>query len=115
MTWQTLVRCPRCESETLQLRNLHMQLLDSDCGDSIPVVGQLLHARTRQPELDCEPFCFFSPRLTTKLALQVSFANRDVRSIPNGHNEFRTVEVAERVLVVNYERQLPEAEWRWYV
>jgi hypothetical protein len=109
------VRCPHCESESLKLRDLRLQLLASQVCDSVPVVGQLIHAQTRQPERRGELFLFVSPRLAMQLALHVSVANRDAGSIPNGHHEFRTVQVAERQLVVDYLRQLPETEWRWYV
>ena len=107
--------CPHCDSHSLKLRSFQIQFLSSDVGDAIPDAGQLLHARTRQPELECEPFFFWSPRLLMNLAIAVSIANHDRNTIPNGHHEFCTVSAADDILVVNYVRELSDNEWRWYI
>ncbi len=115
MSADVATRCPRCLSNTLKLRNLHIQLLDTYVGDAVPAATQLIHARTRQPEREGEPFMLLSPGLSMKLALILSIANRDRSSIPNGYHEFRTIDVADDKLVVDYVRQLPENDWLWYV
>lgn len=115
MSADAAARCPRCRSETSKLRSLQIHLLDTYLGDSIPVATQLIHARTHQPERSGEPFMFLSPRLTLELAMNVSFANRDRASIPNGYHEFRTIHVTDHSLVVEYVRQLPASDWGWYL
>ncbi|MDA8746459.1 hypothetical protein N9N28_17685 [Rubripirellula amarantea] len=115
MTSVDTARCPQCEADTLQLHSFPLQLLFSDLADSSPDIGQLIHARTMQPQRDGEPFCFFAPRLQINLALGITLTNLSRDSLPDGHHEFRTVGVDETNLVVDYVRPLPEDEWRWYI
>jgi hypothetical protein len=115
MTPHDDARCPCCKSNSLRLHNYPLQLLSHDAADSTPNAGQLIHARTLQPQRDGEPFCFFSPRLQTQLALGVTIANRDRNSLPDAHHEFCTISVDDGRLVVDYVRQLDEHEWRWYI
>jgi len=109
------IACPRCSAMNLRLHKYPVQFLKGDIHDSSPKLGQRIHARTRQPRLVHEPFCFFSPRLRLRLALSVSFSNCERESITDGHHEFLVVDVSENNLVVDYVRQLPEDEWRWYI
>ncbi|MGN6543692.1 MAG: hypothetical protein ACTHK7_01490 [Aureliella sp.] len=106
--------CPRCEASSLKLRGTVLQLFSARRLDATPEVGQLLHARTRQPQFMCEPFGFWSPRLLRKLALGVTIVNIVRETLPDGHHEFRTLSVASSHLVVEHLRELGEAEWRWY-
>jgi hypothetical protein len=114
MTPDDRAACPRCEATSLRLQDLQIHFLISELGDATPDVGQVIHARTLQPQRVHEPFGFFSPRLLARLAVRVSVDNRHCNTISDGHHMFRTISAGDSTLVVDYVRELTQQEWRWY-
>jgi len=110
-------RCPACCNNTLMLEPFGVDYQTVDCGDSIPEVGQTIHAKTMPSDHpDVEVF-FWSPRLKMEYAVAVSITNRDPSTIPWAHHEFRveSVEHSPPRLRLAYVRELNESEWRWFL
>ena len=88
----------------------------TDCGDSIPDVGQTMHAKTMPSDHPDVEIFFWSPRLKMEYSLAVSITNRDASTIPWAHHEFRveSVEHSPPRLRLAYVRELDESEWKWF-
>jgi hypothetical protein len=109
-------RCPVCQKLTLTLKQYGLHLQSSDCGDCIPDVGQLIHAKTMPTDRQEIELFFWSPRLKMDYALAVSIVNRDPKMIPWSHHEFRVESIAHSPprLRLQYIRELEQSEWQWF-
>ena len=112
----TASRCPACLQSRLRLKQFGLHLQSTDRGDCIPDVGQVVHAKTMPSDRKEIELFFWSPRLKVEYALGVSIVNRDPKTIPWSHHEFRVDSVDHSVprLRLEYLRELERSEWEWF-
>jgi len=108
--------CPICENKTLAINSLGVDYQVHENDHVTPNVGDTLHARTMKSDDARIPIFLWSPRLASEFSLSLIVNNREFDTIDDGHHEFRVVEVGETAprLTLEYLRELPPSEWKWY-